>query len=102
MQFSLPVKMYSAPINLQEVTYTVSGTLLIDTNISMFRAFCAAYAMGGLTFLEAGNISLVTGLFENLGEIFLNNIKSYFRTNMMFHNDNLSMLSAENYAYCRI
>ena len=58
MQFSLPVKIYSAPINLQEVTYTVSGTLLIDTNTSMFRAFCAAYAMGGLTFLEAGNISL--------------------------------------------
>ena len=58
MQFSLPVKIYSAPINLQEVTYTASGTLLIDTNISMFRAFCAAYAMGGLTFLEAGNISL--------------------------------------------
>ena len=58
MQFSLPVKIYSAPINPQEVTYTVSGTLLIDTNITMFRAFCAAYAMGGLTFLEAGNISL--------------------------------------------
>ena len=58
MQFSLPVKIYSLPINLQEVTYTVSGTLLIDTNISMFRAFCAAYAMGGLMFLEAGNISL--------------------------------------------
>ena len=56
MQFSLPVKIYSVPINLQEVTYTVSGTLLIDTNISMFRTFCDA--MGGLTFLEAGNISL--------------------------------------------
>ena len=28
--------------------------------------------------------------------------KSYFRTNMMFHNDSLATLSAGNYAYWRI
>ena len=33
MQFSLPVQIYSAPTYLQEVAYTVSGTLLIDTNL---------------------------------------------------------------------
>ena len=32
-QFSLPVKIYSAPTYFQEGTYTVSGTLLIDTNM---------------------------------------------------------------------
>ena len=28
--------------------------------------------------------------------------KTYFRPNMMFHNDNLSTLSAENHANCRV
>ena len=70
MQFSLPVKIYSASIYLQEVTY-ISETLLIDTKISMFRALCVALAMGGLTFLEACNISLSKTFFSY--KIFINN-----------------------------
>ena len=89
----------------------------------MVRALCVALAMGGLTFLEACNISLSktffsykifinnpllahggvslenTELFENHKEPSKTTFKSYFRLNMTFHNDNLSMLSAENYAY---
>ena len=70
MHFSLPVKIYSASIYLQEVTY-ISETLLIDTKISMFRALCVALAMGGLTFLEACNISLSKTFFSY--KIFINN-----------------------------
>ena len=33
MQFSLPVQISSAPVYIQEVAYTASGTLLIYTNI---------------------------------------------------------------------
>ena len=48
----------------------------------MFIALCIAYSMEGLTFLEArdGDILFLlvsldkTGLFENLKEIFLNNV----------------------------
>ena len=67
MQFSLPVQIYSAPTCLQQVAYTVSGTLQIDTNMSvcyMCRALRIDYAMKGLTFLEAGNISLSNTFFS--------------------------------------
>ena len=66
----MPVKIYSASIYLQEVTY-ISETLLIDTKISMFKALCVALAMGGLTFLEACNISLSETFFSY--KIFINN-----------------------------
>ena len=35
MHFSLPAQIYSAPNYLNEATYTVRGTLLIDTNKSV-------------------------------------------------------------------
>ena len=109
--------------------YLSSGSYIHKWNpfdwykISMFRALCVALAMGGLTFLEACNISLSktffsykifinnpllahggvslenTELFENHKEPSETTFKSYFRPNMTFHNGNFSMLSAENYAY---